>query len=331
MRNPLAASILTGLTCGVILFAGETLVSAASHDQIFPPVLLVTVLVDILIGSCIGFMSWLLRGPLGTLVRSVTSGRQASHEVILIPLLVNLLQGGALLKYSLLAGADVSPLETSMVLLVWVFLCSLLYLGLLRIFGKGTRFLVPGLALGLFLSVTATGFLSIAFKPSFDTGSLRVLLDLAVIISACAISYLAAAFLAGAASRMPIGSARLRIGGTLAALVFSAFLVFLLAPRGRTAGDREGGSRGASLPAPRRPNVILIVLDTLRADHLSCYGYERKTSPRIDALAREAVMFDNCYSTANWTVPGHASIFTGKYSISHGAHKSLSEDRKSVV
>jgi arylsulfatase A-like enzyme len=325
MRNPLATSVLMGLTCGVILFGGETLVSVLSHDQMFLPVLLVTALVDILIGACIGFLSWLLRGPLGTLMRSVARGRHVPHELLLIPLLVNLLHGGVLLKYSLLAGADVSPLEIAMVLLVWVFLCALLYLCLLRTFGNDSRLLAPKLALGLFLSVTATGFLSIAFKPSFDTGSLQILLDLAVIISACAISYLAAAFLLGAARRVPIGSTRLRTGGTLAALVLTAFLVFLLALRTRTAGDREGGSQGASLPTSQRPNVILIVLDTLRADHLSCYGYERKTSPRIDALAQEAIKFDNCYSTANWTVPGHASIFTGKYSVSHGAHKSLSE------
>ncbi len=44
--------------------------------------------------------------------------------------------------------------------------------------------------------------------------------------------------------------------------------------------------------ADRRPNVLFVTVDTLRADHLGCYGYRRDTSPRIDALAREGVMFD---------------------------------------
>jgi arylsulfatase A-like enzyme len=67
-----------------------------------------------------------------------------------------------------------------------------------------------------------------------------------------------------------------------------------------------------------RPNVILIVVDTLRADHLSCYGYERKTSPVIDAFADENLKFDLAMATAPWTAPSVASIFTGLYPTAHG-------------
>lgn len=69
------------------------------------------------------------------------------------------------------------------------------------------------------------------------------------------------------------------------------------------------------------PNVILIVVDTLRADHLSSYGYHRATSPRLDEFAADGKLITYCYSAANWTPPGHASIFTSKFPISHGAHK----------
>jgi hypothetical protein len=68
-----------------------------------------------------------------------------------------------------------------------------------------------------------------------------------------------------------------------------------------------------------RPNIILITLDTTRADHLSCYGYERETSPNVDALAREATVFERAYAVSSWTLPTHASIFTGRYPKSHGA------------
>lgn len=61
----------------------------------------------------------------------------------------------------------------------------------------------------------------------------------------------------------------------------------------------------------RRPNVIIIAIDTLRSDHLGCYGYQRDVSPNIDKLAAEGVLFEQCYSVASWTLPAFMSIFTG--------------------
>jgi arylsulfatase A-like enzyme len=60
-------------------------------------------------------------------------------------------------------------------------------------------------------------------------------------------------------------------------------------------------------------HVILYVLDALRADHLSCYGYERLTSPHIDSLARDGVIFTNCFTSTTWTRPVAASLLTGTY------------------
>ena len=68
-----------------------------------------------------------------------------------------------------------------------------------------------------------------------------------------------------------------------------------------------------------RPNVVLVTLDTTRADRLAVYGYERQTSPNLDALAAESVVYEFAYSTSSWTLPAHASLFTGKYPRSHGA------------
>lgn len=66
-----------------------------------------------------------------------------------------------------------------------------------------------------------------------------------------------------------------------------------------------------------KSNVVLIVLDTVRADHLSCYGYKRKTTPNIDKIAEKGVLFKNAFSPGSWTPPSHASIFTGKYPSKH--------------
>jgi len=66
-------------------------------------------------------------------------------------------------------------------------------------------------------------------------------------------------------------------------------------------------------------NVILISIDTLRADHLGLYGYKRPTSPQIDALATSGIVFDNAISQAPSTTPSHGSIFTGLIPAKHGA------------
>ena len=71
--------------------------------------------------------------------------------------------------------------------------------------------------------------------------------------------------------------------------------------------------------AMKKPNIVLISIDTLRADHVSCYGYERKTTPCLDQLAEEGILFENSYSTGVWTPPGHGSMLTGLHPCQHGA------------
>jgi len=80
------------------------------------------------------------------------------------------------------------------------------------------------------------------------------------------------------------------------------------------------GFAGCSGEVPSRPDVLLITLDTTRADHLGCYGYSRAVSPELDRFALDAVLYRRAWSTDSWTLPAHASILTGKYPSSHGAH-----------
>ncbi|MCP4633462.1 MAG: sulfatase [candidate division Zixibacteria bacterium] len=68
----------------------------------------------------------------------------------------------------------------------------------------------------------------------------------------------------------------------------------------------------------KKPNIILIVIDTLRDDHLGYNGYDRNTSPNIDAFSKEGVVFNNAYSQSGWTWPSVASIFTSLYPKDHG-------------
>ena len=80
--------------------------------------------------------------------------------------------------------------------------------------------------------------------------------------------------------------------------------------------------------------IILISLDTLRADHLGCYGYHRNTSPKIDVFAKEGILFENALVQSSWTLPSHMSIMTSLYPFSHGVQKKdqrLSEDHLTLA
>jgi len=72
-------------------------------------------------------------------------------------------------------------------------------------------------------------------------------------------------------------------------------------------------------PAAGSPNILLIIVDTLRADHLPTYGYSRPTAPYLDQLAKQGVVFDNAIATSSWTLPSHASMLSGWYPHEHGA------------
>ncbi len=74
-----------------------------------------------------------------------------------------------------------------------------------------------------------------------------------------------------------------------------------------------------SSSAESGPNVILVTIDTLRADHLGCYGYERPTSPFLDSVANEGALFLDPVSAAAWTKPATGTILTGLYPSRHGA------------
>ncbi|HEY9384704.1 MAG TPA: sulfatase [Gemmatimonadales bacterium] len=74
---------------------------------------------------------------------------------------------------------------------------------------------------------------------------------------------------------------------------------------------RSGVPRGMVRAEPGTPNVLLLVLDTVRAIELGLYGMKPTTSPFLDALGAQGVIFDQAFSTAPWTAPSHASLFTG--------------------
>jgi len=87
---------------------------------------------------------------------------------------------------------------------------------------------------------------------------------------------------------------------------------------GRALSERSALSGLADAPAGA-PNVLLIVIDTQRADHMSLHGYERATTPGLERLAGSSLVFDAAYANSSWTLPSHASLFTGRMPYEHGA------------
>jgi arylsulfatase A-like enzyme len=83
-----------------------------------------------------------------------------------------------------------------------------------------------------------------------------------------------------------------------------------------------------------KPDIVFLILDTQRADRLSCYGYPRGTSPHIDEFAESATLFERAVVPAQWTIPSHASIFTGEYPTTHMTtqiYDTLSEDQVTLA
>jgi arylsulfatase A-like enzyme/tetratricopeptide (TPR) repeat protein len=108
-----------------------------------------------------------------------------------------------------------------------------------------------------------------------------------------------------------------RAAAALASVLVVAGLAYWLRlrPPGDTPADfqRRWAQRGAP-----KPNVVLVTLDTTRADHLGCYGYARPTTPHLDALAARGVLFAHASSVAPLTLPAHSTIMTGTLPTYHG-------------
>ena len=96
----------------------------------------------------------------------------------------------------------------------------------------------------------------------------------------------------------------------------------VLAPSVRSRVTRPVVSPARPRPsaAAGAPDVVVVVLDTVRADHVSAYGYARPTTPSFDALARGGALFLDAVAPATWSLPSHASLFTGRFPSAHGAH-----------
>jgi arylsulfatase A-like enzyme len=141
------------------------------------------------------------------------------------------------------------------------------------------------------------------------------------------IAYLGLTFACVTAGGWLVGVAARRVSARagLVALAAAAVVIAAAGASGLT-GPRAGRPDFRDLPQPAagpgrgtRASVVLVVLDSVRAASVSAYGYPSPTTPRIDALARDGILFADALTPAPWTVPAHASLFTGLTPSRHGA------------
>jgi arylsulfatase A-like enzyme len=201
---------------------------------------------------------------------------------------------------------------------------------LARRFSPGPPFLVQIAALqgalGAALGLAASPLLRLRRGTALHVGALAAAwygLERWVAVDSPMLKPLEVAIPLGAALLVPLGLRLARRRPRLPWAVLAAALAgALAAPSLYLRATTPPSPPRAELPParPGSPDVVLVVLDTVRARNVSSYGYARPTAPELDALAREGALFLDATSPSTWSLPSHASLFTGRYPSSHGAH-----------
>jgi len=161
-----------------------------------------------------------------------------------------------------------------------------------------------GLAAFLVASLPVWGWMPFHARALFPAGRTAIAVGLSLLVVAHIVVYVASIQVLSRRTLSDVGFRR------VGAFAFTVLALSGVARELRFFADSRIGER---------PNVLVIVLDTVRADRFSSYGYERATTPELDAFAANSIRFANFYSTTSWTIPSHASLFTGLFPIRHGA------------
>ena len=226
-------------------------------------------------------------------------------------------------------------------------LCGVALGGLtLYILDKTKKDTLIALGISLFISLTQFLYCGLWLYKNLPTGYSKLLILLSAIglllltlLLIIGIYLLALSFLSRKGSEARMGR---RMAFGLLSAVASIYLIISLVVFFRGENTNQSKVKDELLNSDRnllsglkdKPNILWIVMDTTRADHLSSYGYHRKTTPNIDRIAGEGLLFENAFSSAPWTLPSHASLLTGMFPSKHGTdaeHLSLSKDFRTIA
>jgi len=312
-RPGLVEGLLAGSVFGflesLLLCGTGTDVPVTYRALVFPATLLTSTLAGVIVGFVGSLLAW--RG-LGRTQRSLE--RTAPLLVLAVPMLLQLARHGRPARGETLSLGWGAP--------------ALLLLALVARWAWGLRASAEPRPLMLsrfvavcFVTTALTGLATLATRSNpLDLLDLWVNHRVRVLVLAASAVTYAWALLASTAAVAASGAGRGQVawaGFGLSACGALAVALWPIAPVPPAAL--------VVLPAQRPmnvgPSVLLIVLDTVRQDHLSCYGYARRTTPQIDAFAARATVFENALAPSPYTLSSHASLFTGRLPSEHGAHR----------
>ncbi len=304
-RNELDSQnlVIRGLVVGTVLGLAEAL-AAQVHAQVAWETL------------AVGLGLWVVAGTLGgmavQLVRSLGPLRFSGGGVLVGGALA--VYGIVMLNHQVLRGVGVLD-PSSILAAVGVLACAGLFvLCLDRRLAQADVTHFASYAFAILATLVGANFLRSVITP--DPISLRgILLVAGAFILAPALAGLLTAGLRRLLRfGLPDGLATPLAAIAIAAIPFAAGVVLV-----RPAWIGIHAEPARALNRPARPNVLVVLLDTVRADRLSCYDPEARPTPILDALAQEGTRFPNMVSTSPWTLPAHASLFTSTYPSRHGA------------
>lgn len=291
IRELAAAAIAIGLFCGAVFASADLLMNRATASAAQSAQLIATM-------SALG---GLIAMPV---LVAITLGIRRIPAVPAEPVLLGAWAGVGI-QLAFLLTLDLRSLEY-MSFVPWLF-AFLVYHVCKR--GAESRILIRAFVMALCATVLVPLLMEFG---GLRGGKLRVLLTL---------------FLVGApALLLQALSARFRVP-VIVLLILAFVVVQWTGTRSHawrenrvvaTSSSDTPGSASPPASPTALPNVVLIVLDTTRADRLGCYGHPGKLTPRLDAFAAESTLYQQAISSAPWTVPSHASLFTGLYTVTHG-------------
>jgi arylsulfatase A-like enzyme len=238
----------------------------------------------------------------GAVVAAITACRDRMKESVL--LLSALVSAGTLL---IVHGWPFAPAQVWRALPVALSGALLVY-GLLRVLSRrrpeGPWLLGEAIPYALFPPILAGFALNAALRWEIRRAVIAAAVILAILVLSWTLRRSLPPWLALILGISPL------LGGALLALHLSlAYSSYGAVRESTTTADDDA-----------RPSIVLIVLDTLRADHLRRHGYERNTMPALERWAEEALVASRAISPSGWTSPAHASIFTGRTVSEHGVH-----------
>lgn len=282
--------------------------------------LMVLVAIYLLVGAAVGASIGLTVGvfaPPKTAKVEGSGGEAAIRRVILLMILA--VTGGVLAER--LRVGDREALGESVSLSAVLVVVSILLIGWIAARKKtvcvvsNAEFVWTTLLLAIVLP--AWGWVNSLYVSPWNSAT-SLAANAAFLIFAVAFGKLGSVVAARVGRILPSRAVGLR-HSLVAAMVGTGVSLAVLAPAVPQPLRRAGAAVGPLTARDSTPNVILVVLDTVRADHLSAYAYHRKTSPHLHDFANQSVRYTQAVAPSSWTHPSHASMMTGLMPSVHGA------------